>query len=766
MHHVAYVGAPRRTLALTTLPLLLCIGLVPRDALAQTAAPIGGPVSGTASATADVAPPPVAAPTPAVTTVTKAPSVATVAAPLSADETADAAVEKEWADRDRKLGESMTLSGGTGLLRTQHAQGGAPGQIRLAFTTEYFSASFLCTREYPCRDPRSGKLVAGDTLNHIGGTLSLGVTFAKLGSQGAFEGYATTGAYANSSDVNRPGLLQVLGDTTFGVKAYSPIAKTLHLGLFAELMLINGTGSVGLSGSGTSARFGPAFTVDLRELDSHPPLRFSANVSYNLDNRGQVVQDAEAVRGTPITRIERFGLNINRVDHLDVNVGAELFLADEHVRPFVEYGLAIPVNRQNYFCKLNNPSGDHCLANDQIAPSKITIGSRFLPWKGTGLSLIAAFDIGVTGVKTFIEETTPTPPWTLFIGAGWAIDTQSRPPTVKTRNVEKIVEIGQSRARIKGLVHEKDKPTGVANAIVSYDAHPEITSMASGPDGRFTTEELPEGIYKFNVRADGYRDAICEATMPKGTQDVTVDCVVDALPRIGTVSGRVRDAETQDAVPNASIKLSTGMAGGDLSLTSDSTGGFRFENVPPGSVTLAVDADNYLAGVQTGDVKVRQDNTIDVQLRHRPKTSLVNIGKTEITIKQAVQFATDSAIILPESFPLLTEVADVFIKNPRIKRVEVQGHTDNTGTPERNKTLSEQRASAVRSWLMAHGVMPDRLVAKGYGQEKPIAPNVTAATKAKNRRVQFVILEQDPATDTKAAPAKADAKKAAPNVGF
>jgi len=102
---------------------------------------------------------------------------------------------------------------------------------------------------------------------------------------------------------------------------------------------------------------------------------------------------------------------------------------------------------------------------------------------------------------------------------------------------------------------------------------------------------------------------------------------------------------------------------------------------------------------------------------------------------------------------LLTEIADTLIRNPRIKRVEVQGHTDNSGTPEHNQTLSEQRAEAVRKWLVDHGVAPDRMVAKGYGQTKPLVPNVTAANKAKNRRVQFVILDQDPEQPaTKPAP--------------
>src|SRR4051812_9325026 len=57
--------------------------------------------------------------------------------------------DKEWAERDRKLNEASTLTGGVGLVHTQHAQGGAPGQFRVAFTTEYFSAGFLCSSDFP-----------------------------------------------------------------------------------------------------------------------------------------------------------------------------------------------------------------------------------------------------------------------------------------------------------------------------------------------------------------------------------------------------------------------------------------------------------------------------------------------------------------------------------------------------------------------------------------------------------------------------------------
>jgi outer membrane protein OmpA-like peptidoglycan-associated protein len=71
--------------------------------------------------------------------------------------------------------------------------------------------------------------------------------------------------------------------------------------------------------------------------------------------------------------------------------------------------------------------------------------------------------------------------------------------------------------------------------------------------------------------------------------------------------------------------------------------------------------------------------------------------------------------------------------------VEIQGHTDDSGTPDHNKELSEARANAVLTWLVAHGIDPARLSAHGYGQERPISPNVSPQSRARNRRVQFMI---------------------------
>jgi outer membrane protein OmpA-like peptidoglycan-associated protein len=88
---------------------------------------------------------------------------------------------------------------------------------------------------------------------------------------------------------------------------------------------------------------------------------------------------------------------------------------------------------------------------------------------------------------------------------------------------------------------------------------------------------------------------------------------------------------------------------------------------------------------------------------------------------------------------LLEEIADVLKSRQDITSIEVQGHTDNTGTPPHNMRLSTERAQAVVDALVKLGVDPGRLNAKGYGQDKPLVPNTTEPNKARNRRVQLMI---------------------------
>ncbi len=121
---------------------------------------------------------------------------------------------------------------------------------------------------------------------------------------------------------------------------------------------------------------------------------------------------------------------------------------------------------------------------------------------------------------------------------------------------------------------------------------------------------------------------------------------------------------------------------------------------------------------------------------------IVRFLGNEIVILQQVQFATGTAKLTGNSDEILSEVANVLKERSEITKMEVQGHTDDKGNKNANKALSQARAESVMKALVGKGIAAERLSAKGYGQEVPIGDNTTDEGRAKNRRVQFRILEK------------------------
>src|SRR4029079_5710744 len=101
-----------------------------------------------------------------------------------------------------------------------------------------------------------------------------------------------------------------------------------------------------------------------------------------------------------------------------------------------------------------------------------------------------------------------------------------------------------------------------------------------------------------------------------------------------------------------------------------------------------------------------------------------------------VQFVTGSAKLTKSAMAELDKGAHILKDTPKIN-ISIEGHTDNTGSAAGNQKLSEQRAAAVKAYLVKKGISADRMVAVGYGQTQPIADNKTAAGRATNRRVDF-----------------------------
>ena len=120
---------------------------------------------------------------------------------------------------------------------------------------------------------------------------------------------------------------------------------------------------------------------------------------------------------------------------------------------------------------------------------------------------------------------------------------------------------------------------------------------------------------------------------------------------------------------------------------------------------------------------------------------LVVVESGQIVILKQVFFATNKDTILKQSYPVLDAVATALKAFPHLKKVRVEGHTDNVGKADYNTDLSDRRAKSVMAYLIVKGVEATRLDAKGFGPSKPIADNKMVKGRALNRRVDFVIVD-------------------------
>ena len=119
----------------------------------------------------------------------------------------------------------------------------------------------------------------------------------------------------------------------------------------------------------------------------------------------------------------------------------------------------------------------------------------------------------------------------------------------------------------------------------------------------------------------------------------------------------------------------------------------------------------------------------------------VKVEGDQIKLNEQVFFKFNKATIMPVSYALLNEVADVLRENPTIQ-VRIEGHTDSKGNNAYNRKLSDQRAASVVTYLTDQGIEAYRLESVGYGEERPIEDNTTEAGRAANRRVEIHITQR------------------------
>jgi outer membrane protein OmpA-like peptidoglycan-associated protein len=127
-----------------------------------------------------------------------------------------------------------------------------------------------------------------------------------------------------------------------------------------------------------------------------------------------------------------------------------------------------------------------------------------------------------------------------------------------------------------------------------------------------------------------------------------------------------------------------------------------------------------------------------------PEPPRVELRDDKIDFKEKIQFDANKASIKPASFSLLHEIAEVIRKNPQVKKISIEGHASADGDAAPNLKLSRDRAKSVRKHLLTkEGIRADALVFRGYGEHKPLADNGTLEGREANRRVEFLVVEQD-----------------------
>jgi outer membrane protein OmpA-like peptidoglycan-associated protein len=119
-----------------------------------------------------------------------------------------------------------------------------------------------------------------------------------------------------------------------------------------------------------------------------------------------------------------------------------------------------------------------------------------------------------------------------------------------------------------------------------------------------------------------------------------------------------------------------------------------------------------------------------------PAQIVIEAGK--ITILETIRFRPNSSEIDPDSHAMMNQIALALRKHRELEHIEIGGHTDDTGPSDFNMRLSRARARSVRQYLLGRGIQPERLAARGYGPDHPIADNHTDEGRAQNRRVEFI----------------------------
>ena len=281
---------------------------------------------------------------------------------------------------------------------------------------------------------------------------------------------------------------------------------------------------------------------------------------------------------------------------------------------------------------------------------------------------------------------------------------------------------------MQGLVFDEEtlQPIEARVVLMNYD------TLQSQKDKGYKVKMPGEGGFRFFVEAEGYKSQTFEIAVPEIFNDTLLvrDFYLRPEKFFAQLNGRLLNEKTNEQVfAHVSIQHHT------QGLYQEQNSRIRQTLQQPGWYYIAVSAEGFLNGSDSVFYDGKSNRDIDKDIYLEP----IEVGTT-VRLNE-IYFDFDKTTLQEASFKELDKVVDFLESNSQVE-IEIAGHTDSKGADAYNLNLSQGRAEAVVSYLISKGVGAWRLIARGYGETKPVDTNDTEEGRAENRRVEFTVLKK------------------------
>jgi outer membrane protein OmpA-like peptidoglycan-associated protein len=597
--------------------------------------------------------------------------------------------------------------GTMGLFRTISADNGSAGTFGLGFYMRGFTEKRLATTT----GDSIGNALVGDSARYGGGDVGLFIGYAPADwfSFNVAGSYHGDGIDYSGTDTNRASV--GFGDTKVGLKfSFGP--RNIKYGLYSFVSIPTGTDR-NISEVGTAVENYPIFN----EAYTNPGglFRYFSSDGFDIGAIGLFTAKAGLLHldlnlGYVFQNAKGGGLRNNASIY-----NAALSIHAPGIIPFVELSGIDYSGKDQFFTffddSLWGPNAVYITPGVSFRPSKnfhINFAVDIRAWEGENER---AFPTAQTDSFNITTGWGTAPPWAAIFGFSYTADFMPEPVF----------------GDIAGKVLDDETGENLVANIGIFEEGMLIKSMDSDEMGQFGFMQLTPGAYKLQAKAADH-EPYEVGLLVKAGEVTPITIALKAIPKVGSLILNILDIESKE--PVAAEVMVGNMPGEKV------TG--RFEKaLGAGAYTVKVMAEDkaYLPYERVVDIEAAKTLEVEVAL----------VKKEFKIVLPEVYFEFNKSDIKPESYSVLDGAAQtiktVFAGNPDVK-IEVQGHTDSKGSDEYNLNLSNKRANAVKDYLVLnHGINPDRLMARGYGESRPVTSNDTDAGRAKNRRVEFVVVQ-------------------------